>query len=86
MTCQANGKVGEQITEVASDVMVKLAAKIGMTPEEQVECSVEAAKVGKPPEPPWECLDTRYIYIYISRQWLDAGLIYIYITIYDKLL
>ena len=41
---EANGKVGEQITDVAADVMVKLMTKIGMSPEEQVKCSMEAAK------------------------------------------
>lgn len=44
-TAKANGKVGEQITDVAADVMVKLATKIGMSPEEQVKCSMEAAQV-----------------------------------------
>ena len=46
---EANGKVGEQITDVAADVMVKIATKIGMSPEEQVKCSVEAAKAGPKP-------------------------------------
>ena len=41
---EANGKVGEQITDVAADVRVKLMTKIGMSPEEQVKCSMEAAK------------------------------------------
>ena len=43
--------MGEQITDVAADVMVKLATKIGMSPEEQVKCSMEAAQAR--PKSPW---------------------------------
>ena len=34
---EANGKVGEQITDVAADAMVKPMAKTGMSPEERVK-------------------------------------------------
>ena len=56
---EANGKVGEQITDVAADVMVKIATKIGMSPEEQVKCSVEAAKAGPKPALGCRCGKTK---------------------------
>eukprot|EP00438_Fugacium_kawagutii_P017352 Skav201532 [mRNA] locus=scaffold1616:56234:61011:+ [translate_table: standard] len=50
---QANGKVGEQITVVAADVLTKLAKKMEMTPEEEIHCSVAAAQAqGRDLRPP----------------------------------
>lgn len=43
---QAGGKVGEQVTDAAAGVMVKLAPKMGLSTHDLVYCSVEAAKVG----------------------------------------
>ena len=51
--------MGEQITDVAADVMVKIATKIGMSPEEQVKCSVEAAKAGPKPALGCRCGKTK---------------------------
>lgn len=42
---QAGGKIGEQVTDAAAGVMVKLAPKIGLSTRDLVYCSTEAAKV-----------------------------------------
>ena len=42
---QAGGKIGEQVTDVAAGVMVKLAPKMGLSNKDLVSCSVQAAQV-----------------------------------------